>query len=321
MNEPRSSQPAPKVSVGLPVYNGERFLAAAIDSVLQQTFSDFELILSDNGSTDSTAEICRRYQDEDPRVRFHRAETNLGAARNFGRVLELARGELFRWMAADDLLAPTCIERCVEALEVDPEAVLAHTDVRVIDGNGHLVLDYRYRPGFAGSDRPADRYLDVMLLDRWCTEIFALTRTGVLRSTRGMDRYIASDRILRAELALRGRYTIVPELLFFNRDHPERLVRAYPSHHMRAGWFDTTLEGKRVLPHWRIMLEYIRCVQRAPITALEKARCHLVATRWLTIHWNWARLIADLIIVVVPSAWKPLLRASRAAENWLGHGP
>jgi len=311
----------PRVSVGLPVYNGSKYLASAIESVLSQTFTDLELVICDNASTDETEAICRRYQETDGRVRFHRNERNLGASPNFNRVLELSKGDLFRWLAADDLLEPTCIEECVGALDRNPSAILAHTDVRIIDEAGKIVLDYHYRPGHAASESAADRYRDVILLDRWCAELFALVRTDVLRTTRGLDRYIASDRILRAELALRGPYTTVPKLLFLNRDHPERSVRALPAHHLRAGWFDSSRAGRRVLPHWRIFFEYFRCIRRAPLSLKDRWRCYLRTPLWLGIHANSARLVADLMIAAIPVSGTALLRTSRAADKWLKSGP
>ena len=96
----------PRVSIGLPVYNGDNYLAETLDSILAQTFTDFELIISDNGSTDRTEAICRRYAAQDHRVRYVRNPSNLGAARNYKRAFELARGEYFKWNGHDDPLAP-----------------------------------------------------------------------------------------------------------------------------------------------------------------------------------------------------------------------
>ena len=307
----------PRVSVGLPVRDGETFLGAAIESVLGQTFGDLELVIADNASTDSTPEICRRYASADSRVRVQRNDTNLGASRNFNLALQLSRAPLFRWMAADDLLESTCLARCVEAFEADDSIVLAHTDVKIIDENDRIKLHFRYPVGHAGSERPSDRFLDVVRLDRWCAELFGLMRADVLRSTRLLDRYVASDRILRAEMALRGRFGIVPQPLFLNRDHPGRSVRALPAHHLRGEWFDPALEGRRLLPHWRILAEYSRCIRRAPIPPSERRRCHAHLVRWLGIHANWARLGADVVIAAAPGSWRWLLRVSRAGERWL----
>src|SRR5687767_9303189 len=110
----------PRVSIGLPVFNGESHLALALDSVLAQTFGDFELVISDNGSTDSTRQICEDYAKRDARIRYLRSDENRGAAWNYNRVFERSRGAFFKWMAHDDLIAPQYLERCVEALDRAP---------------------------------------------------------------------------------------------------------------------------------------------------------------------------------------------------------
>ena len=126
----------PRVSVGLPVYNGERYLRLAIDSILAQTFEDFELIISDNASTDHTEEICREYAARDPRVIYIRQPRNRGGAWNFNHVVELARGEYLKWAAHDDVLAPTFLKECVAALDRLPGTVLASPRTVKIDESG-----------------------------------------------------------------------------------------------------------------------------------------------------------------------------------------
>ena len=113
----------PRVSIGIPVYNGGRFIKEAIDSILAQTFEDFELILSDNASTDETEEICKEYATLDRRIRYYRNEENLGAAKNYNRVFELSNGEYFKWASHDDLCAPEYLERCIAALCPPPPGV------------------------------------------------------------------------------------------------------------------------------------------------------------------------------------------------------
>ena len=125
-----------QVSIGIPVYNGEKYLAAALDSLLAQSFRDFEIVISDNASTDRTAEICRCYQNKDARVRYFRSDQNLGAAWNHNRVIELSSAPLFKWAACDDLHDPLYLARCVDALHNDSGVVLSHTYLRVIDEEG-----------------------------------------------------------------------------------------------------------------------------------------------------------------------------------------
>src|SRR5262245_56581544 len=116
----------PLVGIGLPVYNGERFLRQTLDSILAQTFKEFELIISDNSSTDKTEEICLEYSRRDARIRYIRQEINLGASRNYNLVFEMTAGKYFRWAAADDLFSADSLEICVATLEKYPEAVLCY---------------------------------------------------------------------------------------------------------------------------------------------------------------------------------------------------
>jgi glycosyltransferase involved in cell wall biosynthesis len=128
----------PRVSIGLPVYNGERHLPAALDSLLAQTYRDFELIISDNALTDRTEEICRGYAARDSRIRYHRSPVNRGMIWNHDRVFHLARGEYFKWVGHDDLYDPDMLRHCVEALDRDPGAVLAMVGKVDIDAEGRV---------------------------------------------------------------------------------------------------------------------------------------------------------------------------------------
>src|SRR5215510_12797807 len=113
----------PRISIGLPVYNGEKFLREALDSLLTQTFEDFELILSDNASTDETPAICRVYAAADKRVRYVRNAANIGVYRNFNRVFQLASGKYFKWAAADDVCQRDLLAKCLRVLETDSDVV------------------------------------------------------------------------------------------------------------------------------------------------------------------------------------------------------
>src|SRR2546426_6424374 len=121
-----------RVSIGLPVFNCDPLLRQAVDSLLTQTYSDFELVISDNASTDGTEAICREYAAKDHRVRYYRGERNRGAVWNWNRVFELSGGEYFKWAAHDDLCAPDYVERCVEVLDRDPSVVLCYAETVLI---------------------------------------------------------------------------------------------------------------------------------------------------------------------------------------------
>ncbi len=294
----------PLVSVGLPVYNGERYLAAAIESILGQTYPHLELIICDNCSTDSTPEICRRFQEADGRVRFFRNAANLGVSRNFNLTVEKATGKYFRWSADDDLLAPEYLERCVDALERDNGLVLCHCTVRVIDADGSPIEDLRYPPGYGTSASVCRRFGEVLRRDRLALDSLGLMRTELLGKTHLIENYVAADRIFCVELSLLGRFRIIPEPLFLNRDHPDRGTRAYPAHHLRAVWFDPHMAGRMVFPHWRILGEYLRTVSHARLSFFERFCCFGHVATWLFRDLNFARLGADLLLAFFPGVWR-----------------
>ena len=209
----------PRVSIGLPVYNGEEYLAIAIDSLLAQTFADFELIVSDNASTDRTPEICREYAARDSRVQYSRQAVNRGAAWNFNRTFESARGEYFKWHAHDDVCAPTLLERCVEMLDRDRSRVLCFARWMAIDHNGEFVPDdaASWCPGSSASangshdrncglssESPSRRVRAILLQSVWMFEQFGLMALSTVATTGGMRGYYMSDWVFLVEMALRG---------------------------------------------------------------------------------------------------------------------
>jgi glycosyltransferase involved in cell wall biosynthesis len=151
----------PRVSIGIPVYNGEKYLEQALESILAQTFTDFEVIISDNASTDQTQEICQAYQSRDDRIHYFRSERNLGAAPNYNRVFELSTGELFKWAAYDDLISPDFLLKCVEVLDSDPGAVLCYPRVNLINEHGEIINIYNPEPD-ANSLSPYERFRNLM---------------------------------------------------------------------------------------------------------------------------------------------------------------
>jgi len=306
----------PRVSIVLPVFNGDTYLKDALDSILAQTFADFEVVISDNASTDNTSEICQAYARKDNRIRYFNNKKNLGAAKNYNNVFRLSSGEYFKWMAHDDVIEPEFLEKCVHVLDRDPSIVLCSSRVKIINESGKVLGNFDISLNRVSSEKPQDRFKDLILNDVWCMEVFGLIRSSVLKKTRLIDKYIASDRILRAELGLLGRFHEIPEYLSLSRDHPERSVRKMPAHHLRAGWFDPAREGMRVFPLWRVFFEYYRCVWRIPLNAKLRAACLMYLMRWLTVNMNWARMAADIIIAFKPDVWKSFFKI-KGGEYWL----
>ena len=297
----------PRVSIGLPVYNGEAYLSQAIESILAQSYPDFELIISDNASTDRTAEICKSYSD--PRIRYTRNETNLGGSKNFALVFEYSRGEYFRWAADDDVLEPDFLERCVEVLDRDPTVVSCFSRMKIIDSTSEIK-----KRGFSNeldrldSPRADQRFGEFVLTRHGCFHVWGLMRRNVLAQTRLIAAYIGADRGLLAELALRGRVVELEDDLFRQRDHGGRSVKAIPFY-LRAGWFDPARAGTRSLPNWRLWGDYWRSLRVVRPSLGERLRCALILVRWPFSNGNPARLTMDLVVALVPGAWRLHVKA------------
>jgi glycosyltransferase involved in cell wall biosynthesis len=213
----------PAVSIGLPVYNGATYLATALDALLAQDFTDFELIVSDNASTDRSPDICAEYARRDPRIRFVGNDTNVGATANFNRTFELASGRYFMWAADDDLWDPRFLRTCVDALEAKPDAVLAATSIRFIDETGEAIdLDYGiYDNPDLSSRSVANRVRKYLRRGGWYLT-YGLIRADALRQTSLFQNVYGPDVVLVLELALLGPFVKVPEVLYWYRQFGTR---------------------------------------------------------------------------------------------------
>ena len=211
--QPRAlSRPAPAVTIGLPVFNGESTLREALDSLLAQTFGDFELIISDNGSTDRTPETCRSFAARDARVRYVRQPHNRGALWNFSFVLDQARGRYFMWAAADDLWAPAFIEENARVLDAEPGVIASISRVRMMLGRCEV-------PAHAGGTYPlmADPEQNVRRFLRnpgFNSRMYSLYRTDVLRRCMTAELHLGLDWLVIVRALRFGKYQEVPQRLF-----------------------------------------------------------------------------------------------------------
>jgi glycosyltransferase involved in cell wall biosynthesis len=274
----------PKVSIGLPVYNGENFLTEALDSILAQTFTDFEVIISDNASADRTQDICREYVARDKRIRYFRNAENLGACWNQNQVIKLSNGQYYKMWAHDDLCAPEYLERCVDVLDRDPSVVLCHSKVALIDANGDLI---EYFDGYNRLSKQLRRpMLDLdslktvarfreLTVPHMCYQIFGLMRSRALKMTPLFGAYSAADNVLLTRLGLMGRFYEVPEYLFFARSHAQQSMQVCDNHDKYAEWWDPKNKGQLNLPRLKIFLEYWDAVNRASISWREKLPCYI----------------------------------------------
>lgn len=287
----------PKVSIGMPIYNGERFLPQTLDSLLSQTFDDFELIISDNASSDGTQEICQQYAAQDSRVRYLRQSTNLGASKNFNYVFECASGEYFKWAAHDDLCEPEYLARCVEILDQEPQVVLCYTRAQAIDEKGKVLRQYAPKPNLQ-STQAYIRFVESLTDDSEITVvpiiIFGLIRRHVLAKTPLIGNYASSDGVLLGELALHGQFHEVPQNLFSYRHHAEQSWVINPGRRSLEGWYDPKRARKITFPKWRLLKEHLQSIQRVPLAWNQRARCYAFMIRW--IQKGWRELVKNLIL-------------------------
>jgi glycosyltransferase involved in cell wall biosynthesis len=282
----------PKISIGLPVFNGEQFLEAAVNSILGQTLTDFELLISDNASTDSTGEICRAFQARDSRIRYNCNESNIGGANNYNLTFSMSQGSYFCWAAHDDMYAPRFLAKCAEVLDQDPGVVLCHTIVTEIDEHDNsLGLINRERGAFPTAH---ERFRSLASLAHGCQDICGLIRSDVLRKTDLFLSYTDSDRTLLAELSLHGRFRQVPETLFYKRTHPKMSTKAFPDVSGRMAWYIPGIKGRMVFPSWQQFFHYLRVIAKAPIRAVEKRKCYSYMLRWLVLETHGFRMAGDI---------------------------
>jgi glycosyltransferase involved in cell wall biosynthesis len=277
---------APRLTLGLPVYNGERFLAASLDALLAQTFTDFELIISDNGSTDSSGTIAQRYESIDPRVRYVHHPRNLGSSFNHNFVIEQARGEFFKWVSHDDLYAPDLLQRCVEALDSRPEIVLAHAWTAYIDDEGRITDTVDY-PLTTDVPDAVERFRSV-LYTQGGDDIYGVIRMSVLRRVAPFGSYHWADRTFVAELALHGPFHNVPDFLYFRRDHPMRAPRAATGIRRRCAHLDPRRANRWRNPAVRLVAEYllayVTAIWRVPLSPTDRWRSGKELTVWVARH-------------------------------------
>ena len=261
----------PLVSVGLPVYNGERYLAQALDCLLAQDLEDFEVIICDNASEDATAAIAADYVARDDRVSYHRNERNLGLSRNFKRTFELSRGKYFKWAAHDDWHPKDLLRACTEALESDPSAVLCATAVAIMDDDDEVFAEWHPSVDLR-SPGPHIRFHRLIWTLGETHPLFAVMRADALRRTPLFRPFLGADRVLLAQMALMGPILQLPQILHYYRQARMRPGGATTSadRPRPSVILDPDNEGKLPSRTWRLCYEHLRLVSRARLAPQHK---------------------------------------------------
>lgn len=267
------------LTVGLPVYNGERYLAQTLASLVEQEGVDFRLLIADNASTDGTEAMCRELAARDPRVDYLRRERNVGVTANHNLLVEQASSPLFMWAAADDRYQPKRLSACVSALDRHPEAVLAFTAAQQIDERGRVIGSW-HNPCRTDHPDPVVRLSDLISMEHENYHCYGVFRRDVLLRTRLLPPVKNNDRILIAELALHGPFAEIDDELLIHRLHENRLTHSVSS----RDWYRTQrTDGRRiVLPNVEEAGWYLGAVRRAPLRRRDRARALLALRPWFS---------------------------------------
>ena len=271
----------PRLTIGLPVYNGENYLTESLEALLGQSYENFELLISDNASTDGTADICHRYGNQDSRIRYVRQPRNIGCAPNDNFVMKHARGELFKLASHDDLYARDLLKRCVEALDQYPQFVLAWSWSAVLDVSG--TVSPIECPVATDSMRTPERFRS-MLFDGWMDSGSSVIRRDVLLRTGLQGSYHFADRTFITEIGLHGPFYQVPDWLYFRREHPEQ-GGGHRDMRARCEVLDPRRADRIRHPAFGLYAEYVwgylAAIRRAPLSSADRRECYRYLARWM----------------------------------------
>jgi glycosyltransferase involved in cell wall biosynthesis len=318
---------AARISIGMPAYNGERYLRRVIDGHLRQTFTNFELIIADDASTDGTQAICEEMAASDPRIRYVRVQENKGATRNFNRVVGLARGEYFKWSAQDDFVDPTFLKKCLHVLETRRDVVLCHALCKIVDltpldqgeaAEKDLPVLFTYDPGRLATDaEQATSRFGSRIKGGRCTELYGLIRLEALRRVNREGRklrpnddeggeftpfqpFVGADRAVLAELTLDGKFARVDEYLFYNGNHAGRGSASGRSAAERLAFYRSLKEGRRSFPICSLFGAYFDMVRRRVPSRVQRLRCYGHMFAALFRRLNLIRLSFELLNAAAP---------------------
>ena len=283
---------SPLVTIGLPVYNSERYLEQSLRSLLAQTYPDFLLIISDNASTDGTAAICRKYADADSRIKYFRNETNIGNPRNFNRIAELTTTKYLKWSTADDFWKPDFLALALDVMERDSTIALCYPEAMIVDASGGNATPYDDVLHLVQED-PADRFLALVRTIKLAHQHLGLIRMSDLRQTHLLGSHVGSDINLLAELTLYGKFFELPHRLFFRRMHQDsgswkRGDRDHEARRYHASGLRSTPMTK-----WPKHLFFARAVARSPLPRRSKLRISRLLLRQMI--WDRYNLMDEVV--------------------------
>jgi glycosyltransferase involved in cell wall biosynthesis len=320
----------PRVSIGLPVRNGENYLEEALESICYQTFRDFDVLISDNASDDRTEEIARRYVALDSRIRYHRHPVNIGASKNYNYVFHHTQGAFFHWAAHDDVLRPSFLEECVAAFDREPgDTVLVYAQTLLIDAAGRPLRSYRKvsrKGGRQASERlnemigPGDHSASLLHM---CFPIFGLIRRSALERTSLIANMPRSDDLLLVQLALLGPFVEIDDEVFLRREHEggsviaaERVARGPELERLLAAWFDPNRKAVFPATFTKLGFGYLKAVMWTPMVFRERLACLKYVLGWIFRHKKL--IVREILLVatdIASSFWRPARGSDRSVSS------
>lgn len=259
-----STSPGPLVTIGLPVYNGEQYIAQSIECLLAQTFRDFVILISDNASIDRTSEICQQYASQDPRIRYHRNDSNVGMPGNYNLTFSMARSKYFRWATADDYCDREMLQDAVNVMEGDPSLALCYPRAIFVDENGKEL--YRWKDDLhLLQDDPASRFRAVVKHICRVHHHLGLMRTDCMRRTGLFAKHVSSDIGFVAEMSLYGKFYQIEKHQFFRRMHEDSSSWSTNDHRHQARTYHAARAGYLPFSRVRFHRRFVRAVRRSPL--------------------------------------------------------
>ena len=279
----------PRVSIGMPVFNGERYLEETLRANLAQTYEDFELIIADNASTDRTSQICQDFAASDTRIKYLQGAENVGAPGNYTRCFEPSVGEYFRWANVDDLPALKSLENCVNALDQHTDTVLVYGKTKIINENGELIELYEDMLNLQ-DERASERFLRCLKDIGLSNVLFGLMRRESLARTALIGNYQASDINLIAELTLYGKFRELPDYLFSRRMHPGCSSWDRSEGDRQLAFWDPS-KSRLLMQTWRAIFAYFKAVHRSTIPVSDKRAINFYLCKKL--YWGKEKLALE----------------------------
>ncbi|MEP7242483.1 MAG: glycosyltransferase family A protein [Gammaproteobacteria bacterium] len=282
----------PRLSIAMPAYNCEKYIGRALESLLAQTYTDYELVISDNASTDATEQVCRSFAATDSRIRYVRRQDNIGGPGNFRYVFSLCRGEYHKWSTADDYWDPSFLAKCVPVLDQNPDVVLCYSKTKLIDAEGAPIEDYEDNLDL-GEESPRARFGKLFSRIGLCNAHLGVIRRSAMRGTHLIGAERASDVHFLGELSLYGKFRLVPEFLFFRRYHQQSSSWNRGDVKHQNQYYDPKNTSHFGMHTWRKYRTLVSGVWHAPIGIGDKVGLSADLARMSL--WERERLARELV--------------------------